>query len=203
MTLAEIESLIPFLKPFFEGMGAVRDFFSRPSKSSAAPRAYTENGGHGGIGGSGTIEGNEGLIIGGRGGRSGRPDCGSGGDGGSGSIKGDGGIIIGGDGGEAAQFGRPGLGAQSPLDRLGLGDIRLPDGSRLGDFGRGGNGGAPPISHDGRLFKLADLIAKVPKDLIYEIDAERPLSPQDWWDRFATRRPAVAAACLRDVPPLG
>ncbi len=53
----------------------------------------------GGKGGSGEIFGNNGTIIGGRGGRVGEGGVGRGGDGGSGVIHGDGGTIIGGEGG--------------------------------------------------------------------------------------------------------
>src|SRR5438105_13640282 len=65
--------------------------------------------------------------------------------------------------GEAAHYGRPGLGAQSPLERLGLGDLVLPDGRRLSDFGRGGDGGAPPIQHEGQFYNLASLIRDLPR----------------------------------------
>src|SRR5262245_6049175 len=53
--------------------------------------------GAGGAGGSGTITGDRGTVIGGRGGQGGV--SGRGGDGGGGSIQGNDGIIIGGDGG--------------------------------------------------------------------------------------------------------
>jgi hypothetical protein len=60
------------------------------------------------------------------------------------------GMIVGGDGGEAAQYGRPGLGDPSPLERFGLGDFVLPDGRKLSEFGRGGHGSSPPIQDDPR-----------------------------------------------------
>ncbi len=53
----------------------------------------------GGVGGSGEIFGNNGKIVGGKGGSVGEGGTGRGGDGGSGIIHGDGGLIIGGDGG--------------------------------------------------------------------------------------------------------
>lgn len=53
----------------------------------------------GGRGGSGEIFGNDGRIIGGRGGRVGAGGQGRGGDGGGGVIHGNGGVIIGGEGG--------------------------------------------------------------------------------------------------------
>jgi hypothetical protein len=55
-------------------------------------------------------------------------------------------VALGGGGGEAAQHGRPGLGAQSGFARFGLADFVLPDGRRLSDFGRCGDGGAPLLS---------------------------------------------------------
>jgi len=54
---------------------------------------------HGGRGGSGEIFGNNGTVIGGKGGNVGAGGRGIGGDGGSGVIHGDGGTIIGGEGG--------------------------------------------------------------------------------------------------------
>lgn len=53
----------------------------------------------GGIGGSGEIFGNNGLVIGGKGGSVGTGGRGRGGDGGGGIVHGDNGIIIGGEGG--------------------------------------------------------------------------------------------------------
>lgn len=189
------ETLIPLIKPLFDGLRAVKNFFRKENEESKAD-------GRGGKGGSGSIVDGTGLIIGGRGGRGGRPNGGRGGDGGSGTIKGGNGLIIGGDGGEAAQFGRPGLGAQSPLDRLGLGNIILPDGRRLSDFGRGGDGGGPPIQHEGKLYNLATLIRDLPRATIYEIDETRPPSAQEWWNRFVLQRPALAAEVVAKAEPI-
>lgn len=63
----------------------------RSTSSDAVPQ--------GGRGGSGEIFGNNGTIIGGKGGRVGAGGMGRGGDGGGGVIHGDGGVIIGGEGG--------------------------------------------------------------------------------------------------------
>lgn len=66
----------------------------------ALPATTTEvTSAEGGRGGSGEIFGNNGTIIGGRGGRAGVGGNGRGGDGGGGVIHGDGGTIIGGEGG--------------------------------------------------------------------------------------------------------
>jgi hypothetical protein len=190
-----LETLLSFIKPVFDGLGAAKNFFRKGNQESPTD-------GSGGNGGGGSIINGTGIIIGGRGGRGGRPDSGRGGDGGSGTITGGSGLIIGGDGGEAAQYGRPGLGAQSPLERLGLGDIVLPDGRRLGDFGRGGDGGAPPIQHEGRFYNLASLIRDLPRATIYEIDATKPPSSQEWWNRFVLQRPALAAEIVAKAEPV-
>jgi hypothetical protein len=160
ITLQEIETLIPFIKPLFDGLRAIKDFFRKGNEESKAD-------GRGGRGGSGSIIDGDGMIIGGRGGRGGRPDGGRGGDGGGSTINGGSGIIIGGNGGEAAQYGRPGLGAQSGFTRFGLPDFVLPDGRRLSDFGRGGDGGAPPIQHEDRFYNLATLIRELPRETLY------------------------------------
>ena len=156
--------------------------------------------GRGGRGGGGTIEGDRGVILGGRGGEGGPTGAGRGGDGGSGHIKGDGGLIVGGDGGEAGQLGRGGLGGSSPFERLGLGDVRLPDGRKLSDFGRGGDGGAPPITHGGNLYVLALLVRQFPPEKIKEIDQTNPISAQEWWNRAVLRWPDFADAAVRNSP---
>jgi len=75
--------------------------------------------GVGGDGGGGTVEGDRGTIIGGRGGDGGA--AGKGGRGGSGFIRGSDGLIFGGSGGNAATAdGRGGRGAPGPTERLGL-----------------------------------------------------------------------------------
>lgn len=195
ITLHELETLIPFVKPLFDGLRTVKDFFGKRKQESIAD-------GRGGRGGSGTIIKGEGVILGGRGGRGGHPDGGRGGDGGSGTIIGGKGVIVGGDGGEAAQYGRPGLGAESPLTRLGLGDIVLPDGRKLSEFGRGGDGGAPPIQHEGRFYNIAALIRDLPRETIYEIDETKPSSTQEWWNRFVLQRPHLAAEIISKAEPI-
>jgi hypothetical protein len=88
--------------------------------------------GIGGDGGSGTINGNNGTIIGGRGGNGGV--SGIGGKGGDGFIQGDNGLIIGGDGGNCGTpDGRGGRGARSPTERE---DIP----TNMWSYGRGGSG---------------------------------------------------------------
>jgi len=190
-----LEPLISLIKLLFDGLRAVKNFFRKENEELKADA-------RGGRGGGGSIIEGARLIIGGQGGRGGRPDGGRGGDGGSGTITGGIGIIIGGDGGEAAQYGRPGLGAQSPLERLGLGDIVLPDGRRLGDFGRGGDGGAPPIHHEGRLYNLAALIRDLPRGMIYEIDETKPPTAQEWWNRFVLQRPHLGAEMAAKAKPI-
>ncbi|MFI5711984.1 hypothetical protein [Kribbella sp. NPDC051620] len=83
-----------------------------------------EPSGRGGDGGSGTILGNRGTVIGGNAGRGGTG--GSGGHGGSGTVVGDDALVIGGDG-------RGGRGARGPTERYGF------DTSTWG-YGRGGRG---------------------------------------------------------------
>lgn len=88
--------------------------------------------GIGGDGGGGTIKGNTGTIIGGRGGKGGV--SGFGGKGGGGHIEGDGGTIIGGDGGDAGQAdGRGGNGAKGPIEKFGFN-------TSLWGYGSGGSG---------------------------------------------------------------
>jgi hypothetical protein len=102
--------------------------------------------GIGGRGGSGSIEGGSGTIIGGRGGEGGI--IGRGGEGGGGSIQGGGGTIIGGDGGNAgAADGRGGKPTRSPGEVAGLPTTLWP-------YGRGGAGANDP-EYDRRLGLLA------------------------------------------------
>jgi hypothetical protein len=105
-------------------------------------------------------------------------------------------------GGEAAQYGRPGLGAQSGFARLGLPDFVLPDGRRLSDFGRGGDGGAPPVQHLNRFYNLATLIRDLPREILYEIDETKPSSTQEWWNRFVSRQPRLAAELVAKAKPI-
>ena len=93
--------------------------------------------GRGGDGGGGTIIGNNGTIVAGPGGGPGVG--GRGGDGGSGFVRGDNAVIYGGEGGEAGQAdARGGRGGRS-----GLPNFRLPDGTSIYDYRRGGDGGNP------------------------------------------------------------
>jgi hypothetical protein len=102
-------------------------------------RANPPPDGRGGKGGDATVVGH-GVAKGGRGGKGGPAGAGRGGDGGSAEVKGDG-FALGGEGGEAGQPDRPGRGGRSPLEVLGAPNIKLPDGSSLWDYGRGGDGG--------------------------------------------------------------
>jgi hypothetical protein len=84
-----------------------------PGAMSYAANNKNPPDGTGGKGGSGSIEGGGGTIVGGRGGEGGI--SGRGGDGGSGSIKGRSGVIVGGDGGNAGTAdGRGGRPTRSP-----------------------------------------------------------------------------------------
>ncbi|MGW7682152.1 hypothetical protein ACWGID_15515 [Kribbella sp. NPDC054772] len=95
-----------------------------------------EPSGRGGDGGSGTILGNRGTIIGGNAGRGGTG--GSGGHGGSGTIVGDDGLVIGGGGGDTgSEDGRGGRGARGPTERYGFESWKW-------GFGRGGRGPDAP-----------------------------------------------------------
>jgi hypothetical protein len=69
----------------------------QPTTPPAPP--HQDEAAEGGKGGSGEIFGNDGTIIGGKGGNVGLGGVGSGGEGGGGVIHGDGGTIIGGEGG--------------------------------------------------------------------------------------------------------
>jgi hypothetical protein len=130
--------------------------------------------GVGGDGGSGTIFGNRGTVIGGKGGRGGM--AGVGGKGGSGFIQGDDGLIIGGDGGSCGTAdGRGGRGAKGPTERLGF------DTSRWG-YGRGGSGTNHP-EYDRRIRLLAqfrsEYLVRFPTDAPY-IEAGADAVPVDW-----------------------
>ena len=161
-----------------------------------------DQGGNGGDGGSGEIIGGDGVIIAGRGGAGGAPGAGNGGRGGIGRIVGGSGLIVGGDGGEAGQVARGGRGARSALERIGLGDITLPDGRKLSEFGRGGYGAAPPIQHQGRHYALGEVIKDLPDQIVADVDACRPRTSQEWWDIFANRHPDLASAAIKRTTPL-
>lgn len=132
------------------------------------------HGGIGGEGGGGTIIGNRGAVIGGKGGTGGV--AGVGGKGGSGVIQGDDGLIIGGDGGNAAGAdGRGGKGARGPTERFGFP-------TSVWGYGRGGSGTNHP-EYDRRLKLLVqfrnEYRARFPEEVPY-IDAGVDLVPTDW-----------------------
>src|SRR5208337_1151293 len=92
--------------------------------------------GIGGAGGSGTIIGNRGKVLGGRGGAGGVG--GKGGAGGDGFIQGDDGLVVAGDGGNSGTAdGRGGRGVASPAERTG-------GPTALWIYGRGGAGANDP-----------------------------------------------------------
>lgn len=130
--------------------------------------------GIGGDGGDGTIIGNRGVVIGGRGGNGGV--AGVGGKGGSGFIQGDDGLIIGGDGGNCGTFdGRAGKGARGPTERLGFP-------TAMWGYGRGGSGVNHP-EYDRRISLLTqfrnEYMSKFPEDAQY-IGAGVDIVPIDW-----------------------
>jgi len=136
--------------------------------------------GHGGEGGGGTIVGNRGTVIGGRGGNGGA--SGSGGKGGSGFIQGDDGLIIGGDGGDSGTAdGRGGRGARGPTERLGFS-------TSTWGFGRGGTGRNHP-EYDRRVNVLREVrneyISKFPLDAPF-IEAGIDQVPTDWVNQRLT-----------------
>ena len=102
--------------------------------------------GRGGNGGSPTINGNNGVAVGGPGGAGGH--YGRGGDGGGGVHIGGNIFAMGGEGGEAGQHDRGGKGGRSPLEILGIPNRQLPDGTWLWDKGRGGDGASPGSTND-------------------------------------------------------
>lgn len=105
-------------------------------------------GGIGGAGGSGTIVGNRGTVIGGKGGNAGVG--GIGGHGGGGVIEGDDGLIVGGDGGSAGTSdGRGGRGARGPMESMGGPTASWP-------YGRGGAGANHP-EYNKRISLLAEI----------------------------------------------
>jgi hypothetical protein len=130
--------------------------------------------GQGGDGGTGTIVGNRGIVIGGRGGDGGV--VGIGGKGGSGFIQGDDGLVIGGDGGSCPTAdGRGGHGARGPTERLGF-----PTDSW--GLGRGGSATNHP-EYDRRIGVLSrirtEYLTKFPQDRPF-IEAGVDPVPIDW-----------------------
>ncbi|MGR4066921.1 hypothetical protein [Billgrantia sp. C5P2] len=130
--------------------------------------------GRGGEGGSGTIIGNRGTIIGGKGGEGGV--SGIGGKGGGGFIQGDDGLIIGGDGGSCGTAnGRGGRGARGPTERFGFP-------TAIWGFGRGGSGGNhPEFNRRVELLQAirAEYLEKFPSDAPC-IEAGIDNVPVDW-----------------------
>jgi hypothetical protein len=130
--------------------------------------------GRGGAGGSGTIVGNRGTVIGGRGGAGGTG--GAGGDGGGGAVHGDDALVVGGDGGSAGTAdGRGGRAAPSPIERMG-------GPSEYWRFGRGGVGGNQP-EYNRRLEILAAIQRQYketfPDEAPY-VDAGVDAVPPNW-----------------------
>lgn len=97
---------------------------------------------NGGKGGDAKAIGKNSVAVGGKGGEGG--PGGKGGDGGTASVIGDNSFAMGGEGGEAGQTNRGGRGGRSPIEILGIENRKLPDGTFLWDYGRGGDGGNPP-----------------------------------------------------------
>ena len=131
-------------------------------------------GGIGGEGGSGTIFGDRGIVIGGRGGNGGI--AGVGGKGGSGFVRGNDGLVIGGDGGNCGTAdGRGGKRAKGPTEKLGFETF-------MWGFGSGGSGANNP-EFDRRVRLLSSVCSayktKFPDDGIY-IDAGIEQVPADW-----------------------
>ncbi len=131
-------------------------------------------GGIGGQGGGGTIIGNRGVVVGGKGGDGGV--AGIGGKGGSGFIHGDDGLIIGGDGGTCSTAdGRGGTWARGPTERLGFP-------TEMWGYGRGGSGTNHP-EYNRRIQLLIqfrnEYTARFPQDAHY-IDAGINMVPIDW-----------------------
>jgi hypothetical protein len=100
----------------------------------------------GGKGGNATVRGQNSVAVGGAGGRGG--PYGKGGDGGDAHVEGDNVFAMGGEGGEAGQLDRGGRGGRSPFEILGAPNLYLPDGSRLWNYGRGGDGAGPTSKSD-------------------------------------------------------
>lgn len=98
----------------------------------------------GGKGGNVKVEGNNSVAVGGIGGGDG--PGGKGGDGGGVDAKGDNVFAMGGEGGEAGQADRGGRGGRSPMEILGVPNRKLPNGTHLWDYGKGGDGAGPKNS---------------------------------------------------------
>jgi hypothetical protein len=138
--------------------------------------------GKGGEGGSGQIIGDNGTILGGRGGQGGT--SGAGGKGGSGIIQGDNGLIIGGDGGNAGTSdGRGGRGARSPMERADTAtDTWI--------YGRGGAGANSP-EYDRRIAILKEIRTEYMKmfpDELPFIEAGVDPVPLNWVNKRLEER---------------
>jgi hypothetical protein len=146
----------------------------RSKRNEAPSEKASLSAGIGGAGGSGTILGNGGTVIGGRGGSGGRG--GIGGAGGGGLINGDGGLIVGGDGGNAGtDDGRGGRRGQSPQERIGLP-------TELWKYGQGGLGANHP-EYDRRIQLLASIRAEYMIDFpgdVQFIEAGVDFVPINW-----------------------
>jgi hypothetical protein len=143
-------------------------------ESWVASNLNKRSAGIGGDGGGGTIIGDRGTIVAGRGGDAGL--SGRGGNGGSGFIQGDDGLIIGGDGGSGATSdGRGGRGALGPTERFGFS-------TAVWGFGRGGSGHNAP-EFDRRVALISkyrvEYKQKFPERAPY-IDAGIDPVPIDW-----------------------
>lgn len=130
-------------------------FSTKAKPNSISPKAVqTDLAGTGGPGGSGTIIGSGGTIIGGKGGDAGV--SGVGGKGGDGFISGDNGLIIGGDGGNAGTpDGRGGRRTQGPTEKPNFPTSEWP-------FGYGGAGANAP-EYDRRLQVLIKIRSEYKK----------------------------------------
>lgn len=131
-------------------------------------------GGTGGEGGSGTIIGDRGIIIGGQGGDGGIR--GTGGKGGGGFVQGDDALIVTGDGGSCGTpDGRGGRGARGPTEQYG-------HSTDLWGYGRGGSGRNHP-EYDRRIALLkkirGEYLARFPEDARY-IEAGVEPVPVAW-----------------------
>ena len=55
------------------------------------------------------------------------------------------------------------------------------------------------IEHDGQSYSLASLLARLPDDILDELDALVPRSAQETWDLVFRRWPRVAKAAVGSV----
>jgi len=130
--------------------------------------------GVGGEGGSGIVNGNRGVVIGGRGGSGGV--AGIGGKGGGGIVNGDDGLVIGVHGGCCATAdGRGGRGARGPTERVGFS-------TEMWGYGRGGSGANSP-EYEARIETLrifrTEYMTRFPDDAPY-INSGIEQVPVDW-----------------------